>query len=814
MSALAALEVCLLQILEDFACPIYLRGDANTNPNNAPRLKLFSHLCKKYSLSSLNFNHPTHHHFQGNGASDAQLDVILYRGPSAQSESLISVICSLDNPLVQSHHDIIESSFLVPRQSSQPPTDNITAPRVCNNRVKIKWSDENIPAYKSLVSPSLATLRERWAGSTGPAASSILLAATNETLSLAAQETNDFSDLGKLHKPKPLLNPEIKAAQKASLEQAKALRALKSSPVPDAASIVAAQQKCSEARATLQRLTRTLRQEDSNRRDQHLHLILEKQPAALFKAIRSMKNSSSGEIQKLTVVGKVYSGPDVPDGFYDSLSSLKSPDMDSIHSSSSYKRYCADYDHILQICGAGLKIPPVTGEDAEKLLLSLKGDVNDLYSITAKHYTNAGSEGLTHFMFILNLIITNINLSSLDYLNSVWAMILYKGHGKNKESDRSYRTISTCPLVSKALDKHVGGLFESGWATAQAETQFQGTGSSHELAALLLTETIQFSLYFKKEPLFCILLDAMSAFDNILRELCIRAAFLAGSHGEGLLYLNNRLANRKTYPEFLKTLMGPISDKLGVEQGGCLSDRLYKLANNSELLLMQQSTLGVKMCTCPPAAARNDCECVHVASVGQADDIALVSNDPYKLQGLVLLAMQYASDFHIKMVPEKTKLLCYTPQGQERETGYWEMVFPIFMEGLRIPFTQEADHVGILRCSSQGNMPSVLARMTDHNRAVFAVLPVGVARHHHGSAAAALCVEKLYRLPVLLSGLAALVLSNAEQEMLNYHHKENLKRIQKLYPGTPAPVVLFLAGELPASTVLHLQHLSIMVMIC
>ena len=142
------------------------------------------------------------------------------------------------------------------------------------------------------------------------------------------------------------------------------------------------------------------------------------------------------------------------------------------------------------------------------------------------------------------------------------------------------------------------------------------------------------------------------------------------------------------------------------------------------------------------------------------------------------------------------------------------MVSPIFMEGLRIPFTQEADHVGILRCSSPGNMPSVLARMTAHNRALFAVLPVGVARHHHGSAAAALRVEKLYGLPVLLSGLAALVLSNAEQETLDHHHKEKLERIQKLYPGTPAPVVFFLAGTLPASAILHLRQLSILGMIC
>ena len=53
------------------------------------------------------------------------------------------------------------------------------------------------------------------------------------------------------------------------------------------------------------------------------------------------------------------------------------------------------------------------------------------------------------------------------------------------------------------------------WVAAQAETQFQGTGSRHELAALILTETIQFSIFKALEPLFAIFLDALSAFDNI-----------------------------------------------------------------------------------------------------------------------------------------------------------------------------------------------------------------------------------------------------------------------------------------------------------
>ena len=102
-------------------------------------------------------------------------------------------------------------------------------------------------------------------------------------------------------------------------------------------------------------------------------------------------------------------------------------------------------------------------------------------------------------------------------------MILHKGHGKDKESDRSYRTISICPLITKTLDKYIGGLYESGWVAAQAETQFQGTGSSHDLAALLVSECVQYNLFSAKVPLFCIFLDAKSAFDKVVREHCIRS---------------------------------------------------------------------------------------------------------------------------------------------------------------------------------------------------------------------------------------------------------------------------------------------------
>ena len=154
------------------------------------------------------------------------------------------------------------------------------------------------------------------------------------------------------------------------------------------------------------------------------------------------------------------------------------------------------------------------------------------------------------------------------------------------------------------------------------------------------------------------MLDAKSAFDKILPEFIIRNAFLAGSRGQGLLYLADRLTHRKTVVEWDKCLMGPISDLLGVEQGGVLSDRLYKLANNEQLKVAQQSQLGLSF------------NGVVVSAIGQADDACLISDCIFKLQNLLQLAVEYCANYHVELVPEKTKLLCYTPAGLESSTFY------------------------------------------------------------------------------------------------------------------------------------------------
>ena len=135
------------------------------------------------------------------------------------------------------------------------------------------------------------------------------------------------------------------------------------------------------------------------------------------------------------------------------------------------------------------------------------------------------------------------------------------------------------------------------------------------------------------------------------------------------------------------------------------------------------------------------------------------------------------------------------------------------MNGHTVPFCDQAEHVGVLRCPGAGNMASILARETAHTRAVYAVLPAGLARGHNGNPAAALRVEAMYGLPVLLSGLASLILGKPELQALDMHLKVQLERLQRLYPGTPDPVVYFLAGCLPASAQLHLKQLTLLGMV-
>ena len=249
--------------------------------------------------------------------------------------------------------------------------------------------------------------------------------------------------------------------------------------------------------------------------------------------------------------------------------------------------------------------------------------------------------------------------------------------------------------------------------------------------------------------------------------------------------------------------MGPILDKWGVEQGGRNSSDYYKVHNNSQLETAQDSQLGVDIGGSTPLV---------VSGIGQADDVALLSNDIFALQNLLQLSLQYCKANHVSLRADKTKLQVFSNKCSEIPAFYARVVSPINIDGEGIDFVDEADHVGIQR-STAGNLLHLSGRFVAHKKSLAAVLPFGLARGQRGNPAASIRIHHLYATPVLLSGLPSLVLNNTETSMLDSYMKKTSQNLQKLMDRTPACVVAFLGGTLPGTAMLHLRQFSILGMI-
>ena len=277
--------------------------------------------------------------------------------------------------------------------------------------------------------------------------------------------------------------------------------------------------------------------------------------------------------------------------------------------------------------------------------------------------------------------------------------------------------------------------------------------------------------------------------------------FLDGTSGQALLYLDARLENRVTFLEWEKILMGPVKDTSGVEQGGTYSSDQYKLYNNEQFTTAQESKFGV------------DIGPLSISCVGEADDSVLFSTDIHQLGHLLQLTMAYCKKYKVEMTPEKTKLQVFSPPSLKSYTNYMKAINYLSINGVPLSFTDNTEHVGIIRSSASQNLPHILKRISSHKKSLGAVLSAGLARSHRGNPAASLRIEKLYSFPVLMSGVAPLLLLQSEEDALSQHYKETLQGLQKLYQLTPRPVVYFLAGSLPLPALLHIRQLGLFVMI-
>ena len=190
---------------------------------------------------------------------------------------------------------------------------------------------------------------------------------------------------------------------------------------------------------------------------------------------------------------------------------------------------------------------------------------------------------------------------------------------------------------------------------------------------------------------------------------------------------------------------------LGVEQGGCASDRIYRLVNNEQVKLAQDTQLGVDLDLA--IGAEGGVGRGVVSAVAQADDVALVSTSLRSLEALLHLTKLYCSRYQVKLVGSKTKLLVFTSKQTDIQSKVELAVTTISVDGVNISPSSQATHVGVVR-SVDGNSSHISARLAAHRKAVFAVLRAGLAKGHKANPSACLRVESIFGMPVILSGMS------------------------------------------------------------
>ena len=201
---------------------IFIQRDCNVSKSNLHRVQLFDKMVKEYDLFCVPIQHPTYHHFTGNGLYDSHLDIIAFSSSYKNvGETIDHIICSLTQPEMSSHHDILISTMKIGQTSPSSQAQQVSdAPRIEHTSRIIHWTDEGIEDYQNLVADHMQALCEHFSESRSHTMTSLLIQYTNDLLVNAARCTNPSSEpqTKKTHKRSFIPRCVVKAKRKLAIK--------------------------------------------------------------------------------------------------------------------------------------------------------------------------------------------------------------------------------------------------------------------------------------------------------------------------------------------------------------------------------------------------------------------------------------------------------------------------------------------------------------------------------------------------------------------------------------------------------------------
>ena len=363
--------------------------------------------------------------------------------------------------------------------------------------------------------------------------------------------------------------------------------------------------------------------------------------------------------------------------------------------------------------------------------------------------------------------------------------------GKDSRIMDNYRGITIASLFGKILELLClqGGLEEHiNTLTSPLQCGFTKERSP-TMASLLITETIAESKAQKK-PLFIASLDARKAFDVVnqctLKKKCYQSdmnrqmwCIIDSLYSEGTEVVRWNGIDSRHYQV-----------QKGVKQGGILSPHLYKVYINDLLQSLQHHRIGTSIGT------------TFLGVPTCADDVLLISSDPYELQTMLDVAYDYSREHQYELHPQKSVVIQMVPSKVYAD-------FAWTLGDQPVAAAEQFTHLGLSWRSGQPT-PDIKDHITNARRTSYALIGVGLHGTDGLDPPASLRTIQLYVLPRLLYGLDAVPLNKTQLQMLDGYVRTLFRQIQGLSENTATEAIYLLLGTVPIEATIHTRTLSLL----
>ncbi|CAG2242211.1 unnamed protein product [Mytilus edulis] len=272
----------------------------------------------------------------------------------------------------------------------------------------------------------------------------------------------------------------------------------------------------------------------------------------------------------------------------------------------------------------------VNEDEVSDCILSFKnGKSPDETRVTSEHLKHGGQNLISILTILVNFIFQNIHIPTV--LKNGIACPIFKSGGKPIDNPNSYRKITVTNPIGKMIEKLHLSRNSKTISKIQSILQKGFTeGECPAIAGLILTELFIEAIENNRNIFFA-LTDAQKAFDIVWHDGLFREMFKCNIVGDNWLLFKEWYNNVQTKIKWQGQFSHTFPELQGVRQGGVWSPAAYKIFINSLLKIYETEQLGARIGS------------VYCGVPTVADDVTLVSNDPFELQSMLDIQMFHAN---------------------------------------------------------------------------------------------------------------------------------------------------------------------------